>query len=329
MVKTNSTPPLKLALGTAQWGQAYGIANRTGMPPLEEVDDMLRAAGDAGVRLLDTARAYGEAESRIGELLGAERSWRVVTKLDPQVSAPGLSPQQCRDRVLWSLDASRAALRRPQLDAVLLHRAAHRTEAGGAVWEALVAAQAEGSIQEIGISTGTPEEAWEAIRDPEVQIVQVAASLLDRRLPQADFFAAAAAAGKTAHVRSIFLQGIAHLPPYALPQHLRPCTVPLTHIRRFADARGFSVREVFLAFARSLPGARPLVGCETLRQLREILADWRYAAPSRREVGELAERLPTLEPHLLDPSGWDRLRRRPAARAQATATGSATATRTQ
>ena len=77
----------RLGLGTAQWGMRYGIINRTGRPAGEQVGVMLACAREAGIHVLDTARAYGGAEDLIGELVGDDPYWTVVTKLSPEVGA--------------------------------------------------------------------------------------------------------------------------------------------------------------------------------------------------------------------------------------------------
>ena len=68
----------RLGIGTVQFGQAYGISNRRGQVPLEEVRAILSRAAQAGVGLLDTAANYGEAEEVLSQMdTGA---FRIVTK---------------------------------------------------------------------------------------------------------------------------------------------------------------------------------------------------------------------------------------------------------
>ena len=68
----------KLGLGTVQFGQAYGVSNRSGQVPKEEAAAILDRAAKAGVRLLDTAANYGEAENILASL--DTSAFRVVTK---------------------------------------------------------------------------------------------------------------------------------------------------------------------------------------------------------------------------------------------------------
>mgnify|MGYP001580093586 CR=1 FL=1 len=56
----------KLILGTVQFGLKYGINNTTGKPSNDEVLSLLKVAYNSGIRVLDTAEAYGNAHQLIG-----------------------------------------------------------------------------------------------------------------------------------------------------------------------------------------------------------------------------------------------------------------------
>src|SRR6516165_7858887 len=235
-----------LALGTVQWGMPYGIANRQGRPSDSEVEHLLGLAAAAGVRTLDTARAYGESEALLGRLIGPDPAWAIVTKLDPTAKDAGAVPD--------SLAASRKALRRNVLDVVLLHRAQQRTAFAGAVWDVLKRERDAGRVRRIGVSAGTPVEAWEALDDPQVDCLQVATSLLDQRLNRDQFFERAMKAGRTIFVRSVFLQGVAYLGADKLPAYLDLLRGPMTTIGQWTRQRGRRTADAFLAFAAGLPG---------------------------------------------------------------------------
>lgn len=296
--------PRRLALGAAQWGMPYGIANASGPPDAGELARLLRLAHEAGVRTIDTARAYGESEARIGRALAADADWRIVTKLAPDVDAPGADLGVCLGRVAASLAASRAALGVEALPVLLLHRHAHRHAFGGKLWRTLQAEREAGRIGQLGISAASPEEAWAALDDPDIEVLQVASSLLDLRLQRQGFFARAREAGRTVYVRSVFLQGVAHLGSARLPGFLAELEGPLRAIEAFAAERGTTARAVFLAFARELPGAHPVLGCETAGQLAELLRDWQDDAIEGGALAGLVDQLPTVEAALVDPSRW-------------------------
>jgi aryl-alcohol dehydrogenase-like predicted oxidoreductase len=288
-----------LALGTVQWGMPYGIANRQGRPSDSEVEQLLGLAAAAGVRTLDTARAYGESEALLGRLIGPDPAWTIVTKLDPTAKDAGAVPD--------SLAASRKALRRNVLDVVLLHRAQQRTAFAGAVWDVLQRERDAGRVRRIGVSAGTPVEAWEALDDPQVDCLQVATSLLDQRLKRDQFFERAMKAGRTIFVRSVFLQGVAYLGADKLPAYLDLLRGPMTTIGQWTRQRGRRTADAFLAFAAGLPGAVILIGCETAAQLDENLQSWSRARELAGEVADLARSIPPLGAEVLNPACWPKI----------------------
>ena len=299
---------IEFALGTAQWSGHYGINNLLGAPDFHEAIDLLEVAHRAGVGTLDTARGYGESEALIGAALAASGladAFTIVTKLDPGIADPHTTTAQALANVGRSLAQSREALRRDVLDCVLFHRFAHVEAGQGTLLRRLQRERENGAIGAIGVSAANPEEAWAALRVPELEVVQVASSLLDQRLPRAGYFAAAREAGKRVFVRSVYLQGVAFMPTTRLPARLRGFEQPLQEIRGTVRALDTTTEHLFLAYAGSLPGATPVLGCEAPDQLRGLLEAASCAAPSPASLHRIAMRVPTLPDSLLDPSKWD------------------------
>ena len=82
-----------MALGTAQFGLPYGIANRSGQVAAAEVIRILREGRACGVDTLDTAMAYGESESCLGS--AGVAGWRVGATKPPAL------PEDCPDVRAW------------------------------------------------------------------------------------------------------------------------------------------------------------------------------------------------------------------------------------
>ena len=299
-----SRDPRRLTLGSAQWGMPYGIANQHGEPDAKELATLLARAQAAGIDSIDTARAYGESETRIGRAIDPGDGWRLITKLGPDVHRDGLDIVETLGRVTASLEASRNALQTDTLQTVLLHRFAHRHACGGRLWRMLLAERDAGRIAALGVSAATPEEAWAALEDPDIEVLQVASSLLDLRLYRQGFFPRARELGRTIYVRSLFLQGVAHLDPATLPASLRALIEPMRIIAACAARLGVAPRALYLAFGREIPGAHPVLGCETDGQLGELLADWTSEAVDAATISQLLDALPTLEEEVVDPSKW-------------------------
>ena len=133
----------RLALGTAQFGLPYGIANQAGQVSRKEVSAMLQLAVSNGIDTLDTAIAYGESEVALGQ--AGTQGFNVVTKL------PAL-PDDCLDVISWvmeQVDASFTRLGVSSVYALLLHRPEQLLgPLGKELYEALYALKERG--KEIG-----------------------------------------------------------------------------------------------------------------------------------------------------------------------------------
>ena len=93
----------RLALGTAQFGLAYGIANQEGQVTRSDSNTMLQLAAANGIDMLDTAIAYGESETCLGEV--GVQGFKLVTKL-PAV------PDDCMDVQNWVQEQLKVSLAR-------------------------------------------------------------------------------------------------------------------------------------------------------------------------------------------------------------------------
>ncbi len=236
--------PTWLSLGTASLGMDYGTVAPSRRPSDEAAEALLERAWALGVRTIDTARAYGSAEPRIGawrQRLG--RNPFLVTKI------PAL-PDGVESKVLErSLQGSLEALRVDRVELCLLHRAADLHRPG-------VAARLRG-FAEAGVIGGFGVSAYAAI-DVEAALgveglvaLQAPASLLDRRLIDTGLLTRARAQGVLVFARSVFLQGALFIAPDRLPSFLRPIAPTLTRLTSLAQCGGISLAALSLASLRA------------------------------------------------------------------------------
>jgi spore coat polysaccharide biosynthesis protein SpsF (cytidylyltransferase family)/aryl-alcohol dehydrogenase-like predicted oxidoreductase len=302
-----------LTLGCAQLGLDYGIANRQGRPDDAQVDQLLALATDAGITAVDTARAYGDAEQRLGAWIAPrhEDRLRVITKLDPLADLPpDAHPGHVRAAVDASVLASLRALRVRTLDTLLLHRAAHRQAWQGQVWQRLLHWQAQGAIQRLGVSVSTPAEAHDALTDLSVVHLQCPVHVLDQRWRDPAWLQAVAARPDVVvHGRSALLQGLLTLPDArwpvvsgvdasALVQHLDQAAADLGRRDRI---------DLALAYVRGLSWLHSVVvGVDGPPQLADQLRMAATPALTPAEQARAVAGLPDLPPGLLDPSQWNR-----------------------
>jgi aryl-alcohol dehydrogenase-like predicted oxidoreductase len=303
--------PAELVIGSVQLGLAYGAANRTGKPARGVALRLLQRAADAGVSAFDTARAYGDAEERLGEAL-AGRKVRTTTKLAPLAELkPGASRETVRAAVDKSIADSAAALKRGRLDCLLLHRAAHMTAFDGAIWGRLHEHMREGAIGSLGVSVQNPAEALEALARPSVQHLQLPFNVFDWRWRDEGVIdAIARRKDVTVHARSVFLQGVlAAEDPLVWPRipgiDAAALVAWLNH-----GAKEFgcdSAADLCLAYVRGqhwIDGV--VVGMETEEQLEANLALVARRPLAVEDCAALESRCPRLPAEFLDPVLWPR-----------------------
>ncbi|MFG1989396.1 aldo/keto reductase [Actinoplanes sp. NPDC048988] len=281
-----------LVLGTAQLGGAYGIANRTGVPDDDATARMLATARDLGVTHLDTARAYGESERRIGAALG-DLDLAVITKIAPGGAVPE------------SVEASRAALRVAGPLTILLHRAADAP----AGWDDLRRCLETGEADRVGVSVQSPDELRQVLTLPDLGYVQLPCNILDRRWLAGDLAAALAERPElVVTVRSAYLQGLLAAGSGVRWPHCsddrRDAVVSLLD-RLATDLVREDRADLCLAYLLSLPWVTSLVvGAETEEQLRrnaDLIARKPLTGDERDQV---LRELPEMPVDLLDPSRW-------------------------
>lgn len=282
---------MKLALGTVQFGAAYGAFGPEGKVDEQLAATCLDRAAAAGVDMLDTAAAYGDSEVLLGRL-GAAARFRIVTKVPPLKSI---------DDVPASIDTSLAALDTSQVYGLLLHRASDLLGADGdKVWSSLENVRSQGLAVKVGVSVYAPEEAITLSDRYPLGLVQAPYSAFDQRMRISGAFERLKSHGVELHARSIFLQGFALAEPATLPAHLSSHRDALTRFRTAADAYGLSPLGLALAAVwHEAAIDRLVVGVKSPADLEAILATLASPLPSL-DLSALASDDTTL----IDPAGW-------------------------
>jgi len=282
---------MKLALGTAQFGLPYGIANNAGKVSQSEVAKILTRARESGIDLLDTAIAYGDSETSLGAV-GVD-GFKVVTKLPAEIDS---------DIDMWVAQHLNASLRRLGVDAVyglLLHRSEQLLGPHGwTLANALLKLKAEGLVSKIGVSIYAPEELDAVTRICAIDMVQAPFNLFDQRLMTSGWLTRLHDAGIEVHVRSAFLQGLLLMPRHHVPEKFLPWSALFDRWHLWlADGHSTAV-QACLAFVSHPMIDRVVVGIDSLVQLNEIL----HASATTPAV-ELPD-LACNDTNLINPSKW-------------------------
>lgn len=285
---------MKIALGTAQFGLDYGIANTMGRLAHEEGKRVIALARDHGINTLDTATAYGESEFSLGKI-GVD-GWDVVTKLSD-------IPDNCVNVAGWVRTEMEASLQRLGVDrlySVLLHRPSQLFgHHGPQLFASMQQLVADGLVQKIGVSIYDPAELVPLFDRWRFDIVQAPCNVLDRRLLNSGWASRLKEMDVELHTRSAFLQGLLLMPACSRPAWFGQWQALWTSWDHWLRESGLSPVQACLRAAHSIPEIdRVVVGVDSEMHLREILEavdgpppDW-TTAPRTEDLT------------LLNPANW-------------------------
>lgn len=178
------------ALGMGCWaigGPFSADGREVGWGPTDDATSRatIAAAYAAGLRVFDTAQAYGtgHSEALLGEVLGDRPEARIVTKvgigIDParrELTGFVTDPVALRA----GLDASLKRLRRERIDLVLVHPNEFEVAEAAPVFDWLSEEYEAGRIGGFGWSTDIPEKAAAHAGRQGYRAVELAANLLFR-----------------------------------------------------------------------------------------------------------------------------------------------------
>ena len=185
----------KLGLGTVQFGLPYGISNKKGQTPAQEVQKVLSSAHLNGIQIIDSASAYGNAEEVLGQ--NDLSHFSIVSKFLPPLKGSKLSDQFSKSLSDLGLNSLYGYLTHRPLDIL----------SSPEQWEELKGLKAEGKVTKTGFSLNEPEE-LERLLDKgyNPDLIQVPFNYFDRRFE--GLITKLKAEGCEIHTRSAFLQGL-------------------------------------------------------------------------------------------------------------------------
>lgn len=230
----------RLSLGTVQFGLSYGIANKRGKIPQDEVFEILDRAYEKGVRALDTAYSYGDSEPVIGKFMKMSgKEFNVISK------TPHFG-KGYTDEISGYCGRTLENLGQESLYGYLVHNVndlyEHRE-----IWEALEGLKRSGKVKKIGVSVYKPAE-LDYLLDNKIRpdILQVPYNILDQRFEER--FEDLRSMGIEVHARSIFLQGLFFLPPQEVNGFFEPVREKLNAIRDISRDHNIPVNALCLCF---------------------------------------------------------------------------------
>jgi aryl-alcohol dehydrogenase-like predicted oxidoreductase len=294
---------MRIGLGTAQFGEDYGITNAAGRVGRAEAAAIIALAAKSGIDTLDSAPLYGDSEAAIGEAGAA--GFRIVTKT-PKFGASS-SEQAARAELRATFLRSLDKLGCDRVHGLLLHDPADLLgPIGPALWQEMEDLRAEGLVSRIGASMYEGEEIDRALDSYPLDLVQLPFSPLDQRLLDGGQLRRLSEAGVEVQARSLFLQGLLLAEPGQIPYRFAPVAAAMADLRAIFAEAGLTAVEgiVALAFERTEID-RFICGVTSAAELQAIIVAAVAAESGAAQLPDYAP--PKLDDRLLNPARWDEL----------------------
>ena len=258
---------VSLCIGTAQFGMRYGITNKKGKVGEREIGKIFNLAMKNGIKYIDTAPAYGQAEEIIGRMWPTSMESKIISKVPP-----GSNIEEWDKNLMKSMQN----LKTKKLDGYLIHRTEDlKGSSGFEMMTWIKNVREKGLVDRIGISIYDEEE-LEGLPLSEIQLVQLPLSVYDQRMIKNGVIDKLSDNGIAVHARSVMLQGLLVQEPNNWPSWVSK-ELKRHHMRwmRELEDKGKNLLEGALEFVKYCEGIEAvLVGVLSEDEMKQIIKAW-------------------------------------------------------
>ncbi len=252
-----------LVLGTVQLGTAYGIANISGQPALEEARKIISSAYHAGIRYFDTAQAYGSSEEVLGKMLPAYSDVKVISKFAPDLDYLKKNIlDEAFEKTIETLSSKPFGM--------MLHRYEWMKDWGNGLREIIQQVVVSRDVH-FGVSVYSAQEAEALVDIKEVSLIQIPFNVFSKEMIDKDIFSRAKKTNKIVFLRSVFLQGLLLIEPEEIPSEMFFAKECIEQLYSFCQKNSVGIKEFCLGYSlfKSEGVGRVLFGAETEAQVLE------------------------------------------------------------
>lgn len=284
-----------LVVGTANFGQSYGIKNNRQLD-IDEIKKILNYASISHLTYLDSASQYGKSESIISDF--KDNQFNVTTKL---VSENFLDLQEA----IKKLNSSINNLKPHIVDSILLHDAESLfSKNGDLIYENLCKIKSLGLIKQIGISVYSPRQLLKIIKKYDFDVAQIPINVVDRRLLQSETIKIIKNNSIKIHARSIFLQGLLLMSYEDLPQNFNKWKEIFFQFDGWCKDNSVSKLEACIQFVKKYDFiSKIVVGVDSYENLVDI--DRAYNLESFNAIS-IPSSISSNDENLVNPTLWSR-----------------------
>jgi aryl-alcohol dehydrogenase-like predicted oxidoreductase len=287
----------KLSLGTVQFGLAYGIKNSHGQPSFTQSAKIINYLYGKGVNCFDTAIDYGESQSILGKVLQHKKDLFFVSKLNSI---------EFKINFTKSLEKIRHELKKSVIDAVLLHDAELLHDWTNNNSTIVRKAKNNNLIKYFGVSIYTDNEFELALKNQDIDIIQVPFNIFDQRALTRQWILKAKENNKFLFIRSIYLQGLIFMDSDRLPSSLYHANKYISMLDEYAKDVNLSKSELALNFVDTIAGEYPILfGCNSLETAQSTLHTYnKLESMDGNLIEELRLKFNNIDETIYNPKKW-------------------------
>lgn len=269
---------MSLILGAVQFGVDYGVTNQAGKPSEKIAFGTIDTAWDLGIRTLDSAQAYGEANTVVARYHQArDQRFSVINKI--------MRYPQSLDDVRKSLLKELRAMNINRFDCIMFH---HASSISFDLPISFVEELKTDFCDRLGVSIDTSEDYHILAKRFNFDVVQLPLNVLNQNFMPDDFLQDLKERSIEIHVRSAFLQGVL-LSTKPIPNYLRALQPNVEKFQNDCKNLDISLAAGCFLFLLQKPAVdHVVVGAQNAVQLEETV----YAYKMAQNAFEAGKTLP-------------------------------------
>ena len=259
---------MKIALGTANFGQKYGLTGKN-INSNKKIEKILKFSNNSTIKLIDTSDNYGSSEVLLGK--NNLKNFKVITKL--KISNNEKKSDDLENIVFKKIEESLFKLNIKKLYAILLHSS---NDLKGNKKQKLVKIlkklKKKNLVSKIGVSIYDPKELdfiWSFWKP---DIVQCPFNIVDKRIYESGWLNRLKKNKIEIHVRSIFLQGLLLKNEKSIPKKFKKWENIFKKLNNYCDNENISRIQVCINFIKSFKKiSYVVIGFENTLQIKKVV----------------------------------------------------------
>jgi len=256
----------KIILGSAQFGNKYGITNLE-KTKIREIGKIISYSKTKGIKIIDTAQDYGKSEKILGKI--NTKDFKIITKIKFD------KKKQNIEKLILN---SKKNLKKNKIYGVLFHSSKSLLgKYGIQLFDEIIKLKKRKLINKIGISIYSPNEFFELKkRGFKFDIIQIPLSIFDKRFLKNDVLRKIKKTGSEIHARSIFLQGLLLQEKKDIPSQFKKWEKSWNNWNYFILKNKFKKTNACINFVlQNKYINKIIIGISSLKDIKEIFRNYK------------------------------------------------------